>query len=336
MGINAGNTKILGTEGNEITPIDGQQINKEKDLADQYSNDFGDMISLDDMDAEIISDVLDNPRPEIQQAENRPSEVIPPGGKPNVDENGIVQQQTQTTDQAGSQQIDLSNYVTKEDYEELQGKHNELQGKFNDLKGKVNGGLEGMSQEELNVLKHVKHDIENSPLSIIVNDYYQGKLDVNGLMQKKTVADFMADGQEYNSDDAVSDTNSSSWKAREEWEREKEDFVSKYRKIGNEVTESLKARKPEQTDEQIEEQNQKFVDDLIDKIPASKSHIDVFSKWIDAQKNLYLPLYVAFNAIAKRTGKSNVIEPNPQATVKGDSPSGITDVDQNLYDEFGD
>ena len=341
-------TPLIGTEGNEIAPIEGVQIKTEGDMTNQFMSDFGDEID-GDLIAQMVGDVQP---PEdvgiVQKGDSKTVEhdVISPTGdvvqykdpKKAAEDAQIQQQQTQVPTEKPVE-VNLDNYVPKTEHDELQRVHNDLQGKFGDLQGKVNKGLEGMKDDELLTLKQIKYDIENTPFGFIAKDYYDGKINANRLIESKPVSSYMTDGNEYDSMDAVNTPGSDSWNARQKWEEENVGMRDKYAQAGQFVQNELKSKATQPTKEDMEKEEQTLRDKLYSKVPQAKINEEAFNAWLKKQTNIYFPLYVAF-ARGQQLGKGKNLKivPSVQATETSlPIPVGGGDIaDQELQNEFGD
>ena len=172
----------VGTEGNVITPIDGEQIKTQEEMDKQYADDFGDDIA-EMIDGAVIEEGYDDVSFKVEQTnEEGETEVVVPAPQrtaqqmePLEEEPEEVQQQTQAPTSKKEETVDLSNYVAKEDFDKLQRDMNLLQGDYNKLKESANAGMLNISDQELNVLRKIKSDYETTPLGLIVENYYSSK-----------------------------------------------------------------------------------------------------------------------------------------------------------------
>ena len=342
-------TTLIGTEGNELEPVDGTPIKTEQGLENQFMSDFG-----EDVDGGLIAQMIEGTQPPedigITQQENpdvSEHDVISPTGQvvtyrdPKKAEVETPQPQpaAQPAVEQSPTEVDLSNYVAKADHDEVVRQHNELQGKFSDLQGKVNKGLEGLSEDNLLILKQIKADIETTPFGFIVKDYYDGKINANRLIDSKPVSSYMPEGREYDPTEAVNAPGSDSWNARLEWEDGNVGIREKYAQAAEHVNAQLKAKASEPSKEDMENQEQQLRDKLYSKIPQAKVDEEVFNAWLKKQTNIYFPMYIAFAQMKNmnKKGKLKVI-PNVGASgVTLPAASGVGDTsDRQMEDEFGD
>ena len=339
-------TPVIGTEGSEITPVDGVPIKTDEEMTGQFISDFG-----EEIDGGLIAQMIDDVQPPedvgITQQENpnvAEHDVISPTGQvvtqkdpSKAAEDIQTQQQVQPKVETPTE-VNLDNYVAKTVHDETVRLYNDLQCKFGDLQGKVNRGLEGMKDDELLTLKQIKYDIENTPFGFIAKDYYDGKINANRLIDSKPVNAYMTDGVEYDPVDAVNTPGSESWNARVKWEDENVGMRDKYAQASQFVQNELKSRASQPNKESMEKEEQQLRDKLYTKIPQAKVNESVFNAWLKKQSNIYFPLYVAFAQEQKLSKGKRKIVPSVQASDTTIPVTvGVRDTaDKEMSDEFGD
>jgi len=312
-----------------IEPLPGEQVDNQEE---QYLKDFGQEFDVDDYGAVMIDEATPIGKVEVEGEEKEEVVVSATAKEVKKDvvepkEEGIVDEKTE---------VNLDDYILKATFTDLETKYNKLQGEFNDAKNKINEGLVGVTAEEGKILKQLKYDVENTGLGILVNDFYDGKIDPTKFMTRKTVKDFTPEGVEYNSDEAVQDPFSASWKAREAWERDKEENESKYKQIGLQASEKLKKQASAPTKEEKESYEKGLIDELVTKIPQSKDKIELFLKTIDNQKNLYLMLYPTFHNMLMNSKKGKGVQAGVESITAKTKVEKKTTSDQQMDDIFGD
>jgi hypothetical protein len=326
-----------GTEGNEIEPIPGQQLTPEEQ-EQQYVVDFGDNLDVDTLAGIDLDELLvgeRHPMPPTETEEETETVVTPTGQL-------VTQQKGKPKSIPGISTSDLTNYVAKETHETLQKSYNELQGKFNELQGKMNnvGELATIPLDQLKVLQRIKNDFENSPLGLIVEDYYKGTIDVSKFVPAKgTVQDYLPDGEMFDVQASFSDVSSPSYKARTQFESEQRGLASKYQQAGKFVSDKLKAPTQKDVDDVIKQEEDKLLNELEKKIPAAKKHRKTFIEFLEKQPNLYMLVWPSYvSAIAAAVEKQNKgIKPKPGVSgMRVTGSSGIEDSDKQINDEFGD
>jgi len=327
----------VGTEGNYVEPIDGEQI-PEEELADQYFMDFGDDIDSF-MGTGVISEEPRETNAEVSYIEDTSEhDVISPDGQ-------VVNRKVKDSEpakQEKEQNVDLSDYVPKSEFEQLTKDFNSLQGEYNDLKKTVNAGLSNVSDTELKILRKIKHDYENSPLGLIVEDYYKGKLDINKIAKaSSSPQDFMPDGDIFDASEAYT-PGSPSYDAREKWEEDKNLSKQKYSKASEYISELSKhdqLKSQEELENELEQQNEELLKQLMSKVPSAEKHRDSFIKWLQSQSNIFMvawPTYAAAVNEAMRR-KSGGGKPAPAVSgLKSSDSSYMPDSDSEMREIFGD
>lgn len=344
----------VGTLGNYIEPIEGEQLSPEE-LTAQYMNDFGDNIEdfLDDVGI-VENEVSIRP----QQAQKEEHDIITPDGRPlvrkdpeledlesdayskefadEVEERQVVKPKEKV---ASTEQVDLSDYVPKSEYDETVRKYNTLQGEFNDLKKTVNAGLSNVTDEELRVLRKIKYDYENTPLGLVVTKYYQGGLDLNAVGKfNKAPQDYMPDGEVFDQSDAFT-PGTTSFVARERWEDEKLATKSQYAQAAKYIEEISKKEEPDQKelDAQMEQRNKELLDELVKKVPVAAKYQDAFINWMQKQHNLFMIAWPVFaSQVSTAMKKRGTQPPKEHLAGKGGGGYSSDDVDSEINDIFGD
>jgi hypothetical protein len=357
---NAGKEWIEGSDGNQIEPLPGDQVSPEE-LEQQFLNDFGDQLDhFEDIDVMADLQASAGLRPISQQLNDLgEQEIVTPTGQvinPQNREIPLVAGQKKRSPTASEQvnarnrqyepmaeQVDLSNYVPKSEYESLQQKNNELQGQFTELKGKLKNieGLEGVSKEELTYLRKIKYDYENTPLGIIVSDYYNKKFDPNKFVSAKQSP------QDYMSDDEIFDVGESytvgtpSYDARQQFDDGRVQIGQTYNDIAAYLKEehSKQTITPEEAEAEWEVKQRELFTEIENKFPNANKNMPVFQTWLSKQGNVYIPLYVAFTQLVKNAAqaKRGGNPPAPTLTAGGvGSQQSYEYSDPEMSDVFGD
>lgn len=346
----------VGTQGNYIEPIDGEPITDQELAEKQFAADFGD--TVDDSD---IADLLDGEveRPlDIQQQDRKSSshDVVTPDGKvisykdpqKAVDDESSEEGSDDTEEEdeqvrktvGGTSVEDSDQYVLKSEYDKLKKDFDKLHGKHSDIVGKLNNAedIVNLKQDELLTLRRILHDMEKTPLGLIVADYYDGKLDTAKLMPAKPIRDFMPEGHEYDYEEAYNSPGSPSWNARVEWERDKEEGKRKIEAAGLSVKQRLEQEAAQPTKEDLKKQDEQLRDQLYKKIPVAKKLESEFDSYLKGISNIYFPLFASF--YQSRKGK---IQPPKKVVQKSERGGGgrpqhyvPTNADKELHEEFGD
>jgi len=341
MGVSA--QKFQQVKGNEtlsnqkpddttyVEEIGGEQIAVDQ-MEEQFTKDFGDILNDDDFFTN--SQIEDSKVPPLPDDVSRKNEDVPPRTvrKAQPDQQTVKQEP----------KIDLSAYVAKSEHEELTKKYNDLQGKFNDLQGKMNnvGDISQLPLDELKVLRKIKYDVETTPLGLIVEDFYRGKLDTSKFVPaKKTAQEYMPENEAFNVEDAFNNPSSPSYRARVQLDVDQNELRNKYNEVGNYIKQVAAQPQPAETSKQWEEEEKKLLDELVTKVPTASKHRDSFIKWLQSQNNIYLLAWVAYtqavnNAVKKKKGITE-----PSVTAYSRRGTAITEdydkSDEEIEKEFG-
>ncbi len=362
---NAGKKWEIGSDGSEIEPLPGEQVIPEE-VEKQFLSDFGDALNnIEDVDVTAIEEIENAPpgptnQQQVPTTENEvvtsDGRVLNPQNNPVAPVVGQVPKKNLTASeqinakqvdvQPVVEQVDLNNYVAKSLHDEVVANYNGLQGKFNDLKGKMDSvkGLENMSTDELTYLRKIKHDYENSPLGIIVSDYYNKKFDAKKFVPLKESP------QQYMEGDALFDANDSyqagseSFKARTQFEQDQRNITDTYQQVANYLSEehNKDTKTPKEMQDEWETQQQGLFDQVSEKFPNAKKNLPTFQAWLNQQKNVYLPLYAAFTQVvkiameAKRGGRQIPPNPNIPAGTGEEEVYNLENTDPEMSEVFGD
>jgi len=216
----------------------------------------------------------------------------------------------------------------EEQIKQLVESHNNLLQKLQSY-GTVNNvikelGFEGLKPDELvetmKELKTAAIDMLNNPVVLdIIEGIATGKLSEEFKQDKKTVSDFMPEGELYDAYDAVNDPNSASWQAREKWET----WNYEQRKKIDTLLEKVKSKK--QSSVEIKEKYEKASKLLQQKLEEvkqfAKDEYDVdeekFSEFVNSFKSFDTDIIkVAFAVFAKKNGIKNKIDRKLEANSK--------------------
>ena len=339
----------VGTEGNVITPIDGEQIKTQEEMDKQYADDFGDDIA-EMIDGAVIEEGYDDVSFKVEQTnEEGETEVIVPAPQrtaqqmePLEEEPEEVQQQTQAPTSKKEETVDLSNYVAKEDFDKLQRDMNLLQGDYNKLKESANAGMLNISDQELNVLRKIKSDYETTPLGLIVENYYKGDLDFTKIVPNaKAPQEYMPEGEQFDSSDAYTQ-GTPSFAAREQYENAKSALVKQYADAAEYISSNSKVtRSEEEIKKESAAMEEKLFAELASKVPQATKHKDSFLKWLQGQSNLYMLAWIPYtqavnSAIKKKKGVKNQPLVSVASAQFSEGGREVADVaDSEMVNEFG-
>jgi hypothetical protein len=333
----------VGSDGNIITPVEGEQLTPEEQAA-QYAEDFGDNIE-DLLNDTVIEEGFSDVRSIVQQTDDKgeTTYVTPEGqvvGKIPEEKKPVAAPVKGTVKpQETKPEVDLSNYVSKEEHDKVVKEYNTLQGEFNKLKETANQGILNISDDDLNVIRTIKHDYENTPLGLIVEKYYQGQLEIDKLVPiAKPPQEQMPEGEQFDPTEAYT-PGTASFKAREAFDFEKSQLQSQFKQAGEYIT-SLKqeTKSDEDVKKEAEELDEKLMGELVSKVPIAKKHEDTFRKWLDNQDNIYLLAWVAYaqsvQNVVKRSKNVNTPLPGVDSIGTSDTPV-VVEAERQMEEEFG-
>jgi len=207
--------EVFGDDSDDLDIVAGENPDKpgSSEIIDEQLPDEGDKHQEEE---QVQDDELESEEEEERQEEERKQEEKKGQEQPKIKFSEDAQKVLSSFNGDNSQKIE---HLVKS-YKQLQAKlstYSNAQKVIDEL------GLSELSQDKaVGVMKDIKsayYDFLQNPLVLdVLDNLAKGKIPEGISNEKKTVQDFMTEEDIFSWEDATSDTNSTSWKAREQWE----------------------------------------------------------------------------------------------------------------------